>query len=400
MDIVDILKDLMSPRSAAAGTMTKTPTSCGNGGGGGGGLGTMGSSSKGKGIAKLGVRIPDSFDEEDSTIVHLLPAETEETEEYYDDDDDNDDDENIMENDESTMIQLVHLHSQIIPSMLSCSEDDTEDEVEVEDVEDEEDSTIVQPLPGEDDATLAPTFQQQQLREQQTQSITRSCNGSHRSMPIQEVFTKKKKRKKEKDNNSSIKKGGEGGVEIVDVIREHFDFSPRWDDAANMDSAVAAAGNSAADNKNAVLDDESTVIQLLPGEMYDFGDNDDDNSDIVFADKRMRLSKNAENARQSSSSVKKKAATAAAVFVTLTVCLGVGYKAGNIMTSKSSSSSSSSSVTMTALTPEDCLALQSVTKEHENDGAGSKPTKQRRQQLMRQGKLRRKLVESDWKRVS
>jgi hypothetical protein len=208
-------------------------------------------------------------------------------------------------------------------------------------------------------------------------------------LPVQEVFTKKK------DNNNSIKKGGEGGVEIVDVIREHFDFSPRWDDAANMDSAVAAAGDSAAGDKNAVLDDESTVIQLLPGEVYDFGDDGD--SDIVFADKRMRQSKNAEAARPSS--VKKKAATVAAVFVTLTVCLGVGYKAGNIMTSKSISSSSSS-VTMTALTPEDCLALRSVTKNHEDDGAGGKPTKQRRQQLMRQGKLRRELVERDWKKVS
>lgn len=453
MDIVDILKDLMSPRSNSDLT---TPTACNVGGSGGGGFGRN-FSSNGKGT-RTGVRLPHSFDDdEDSTIVQLLPTETESTEEYYDDDDDSnlfhDININMDKEDESTTSQHLpgsdhnntynnheqlqqqddfkkvvprhhstspppwhnvpsppplnhwhpaaaannttnllhqqHHHQQQhpIPSLLSSSEDDTEEEEDIDEMEEEEDSTIVQPLPGQDDtttvaaavtaATTATALQQKQWQ-RGSMNISSSCNSS-RSLPLQEVFIKnKKKTDSGYDNNTEVG----GGVEIVDVIMEHFDFSPQWEDVGTV-SASGFGSCAAPAIKNVVVDDESTVVQHLPGE--EDTHNDDDNiSDIMFADKRMRHSKNEQKGAGQSTSLTKKATTAAAVFVTLTVCLGVGYKAGNIMTLGGSSSSSSS---VAVLTPDDCLALRNVTATHENDGSGKQM-------------LRRRLEESDWQRVS
>lgn len=451
MDIVDILKDLMSPRSNSDLT---TPTACNVGGSGGFGRNVSGS---GKGT-RTGVRLPDSFDyEEDSTIVHLLPTETESTEEYYDDDDSNlFHDVNMDDEDESTIIQHLpgsdhnntyndhhqllqhddiekvvprhhstspqprhhspspppttyqlqhpavgtsitnllhqqHQHQHPIPSLLSSSEDETEEEEDIDEME-EEDSTIVQPLPGQDDstavaaavtaATAAAALQQQQMQRGSI-SFNSSCNSS-RSLPLQEVFMKnKKKTDSYNDNNTEVG----GGVEIVDVIMEHFDFSPEWEDVGAVGASgfgSCGGGDAVVGEKKVVVDDDSTVVQHLPGEEDTY--NDDDNiSDIVFADRRMRHSKNGQKGAGQSTSLTKKATTAAAVFVTLTVCLGVGYKAGNIMTLGGSNTSSSSSVAV--LTPDDCLALRNVTATHENNSSG----KQR---------LRRRIEESSWQRVS
>lgn len=472
MDITDILKDLMSPRSASAGTTTKTPTSVSSGSGGRSGFGRMGSG--GGKSTRIGSRLPTSFveDEEESTIVHLLPTETEEeTEEHHNNDDDNDSDNILAEdnmddvNNESfitqypsgienmssnnpqhrhhhqettsklefreqqlhhspnnhfhtspqvsnspcptTMVgttlcqqqqhsQLARYQLHIIPSLLSCSEDDTEQE------EEEENSTIVRPLPGDDDSKAPPakpvlydstnTTNFHQLWQQQLRQPRSSCNSSSR-LPIQEVIVKNKK-KKDKDDDS-IKEGG-GGVEIVDVIMEHFAFSPRWDNIGVAgEGGFGDGGDAAPGNKNVAVDDESTIIQLLPGgEVHEY---DDDVSDIAFADKRMHLSKNGQKGMQqsSSSSSKKKAATVAAVFVTLTVCLGVGYKAGNIMTSKSSSSSS---LAFTSLTLDDCLALRNATTSRGDGGIGKQSNKHRREHGQETFQTR-SLEESDWKRV-
>ena len=323
----------------------------------------------------------------------------------------------------SNLSGSMHNQPQIIPSLLSCSEDDTEEEEAEEEeeeeeedyIEEEEDSTIVRPLPGDDDishndenatsprptaALPTPIPLQRQRQMDRARSMSGSCNISTRSiLPLQEIITKNKKLKSDiyTDNTSvrSIMSGG--GVEIDDVIKEHFTFSPRWE-TVDLGTTAGSDDDTAAGNANVVvMDDESTVIQLLPGEGYDV---DDDESDIVFADQRMNHSKkNGVVASSSSSSAKRKVATTAAVFVALTVCLGVGYKAGNIMTAKTSSSSSgSSSVAITALTPEDCLAFRKAAMNEED--RGGKQKERRQQQWTGQGTfLRRKLEESYWKRV-